>query len=338
VKDSDDVRTLDAFRRQYGVANQLYDRLAEDRIERLRRDAEGKERERLAALARQQEEERQRAQAKRQADEAAKRDPVLSVRPGSGESFRDGRADGQPCPECPEMVVVPAGSFTMRPPKGEKPAVNDKSQQREVRFVQPFAAGRYEVTFGEWDACVSAGGCAGNKSPSDEGWGRGKRPVINVSWNDANEYVAWLSHTTGKTYRLLTEAEWEYAARAGTTTPFWWGSSISTNQANYNGNYFGEHRGKTLPVDSFAANPWGLYNVHGNVEELVQDCRGARADPTAITTGDCNKVRRGGSWTDGAWSVQSASRSTYFPADRSDHIGFRVKRTLSAGAGAPGAH
>ena len=127
-----------------------------------------------------------------------------------------------------------------------------------------------------------------------EGWGRGKRPVINVNWDDAKAYVAWLSRKTGKTYRLLSEAEREYVTRAGTTTPFWWGSSISTSQANYDGNYTygsgskGEYRQKTMPVDSFQPNPWGLYQVHGNVWEWTEDCwndsyNGAPTDGSAWT-------------------------------------------------------
>ena len=156
------------------------------------------------------------------------------------------------------------------------------------------------MTFDEWDACVADGGCNGYQ-PSDEGWGRGRRPVINVSWDDAKAYVAWLSNKTGKTYRLLSEAEREYVTRAGTTTPFWWGSSISTSQANYDGtNTYGsgvkgEFRHETLPVDSFQPNPWGLYQVHGNVWEWVEDCyhesyAGAPSDGSAWTFEDCSRV------------------------------------------------
>ena len=168
------------------------------------------------------------------AAEAARRDPALSVRPGSGESFRDRLADGRPCPACPELVVVPAGSFTMGSPPGEEGRFDSEDPQRRVAMARPIAVGRFEVMFAEWDACVDEGGCAHN--PSDSGWGGGKRPVINVSWDDiTKQYIPWLSRKTGKTYRLLTESEWEYAVRAGTTTPFWWGSSISISQANYNG-------------------------------------------------------------------------------------------------------
>src|SRR6516162_2207229 len=140
------------------------------------------------------------------------------------------------CAQCPEMVVVPAGSFTMGSPDSEEGRIEEEGPQHRVTFGKAFGVGRFAVTFEEWDACVADGGCNGYK-PSDEGWGRGRRPAINVSWDDARAYVGWLSRKTGKTYRLLSEAEREYVTRAGTTTPFWWGASISTQQANYSGNY-----------------------------------------------------------------------------------------------------
>ena len=134
------------------------------------------------------------------------------------------------------MVVVPAGEFMMGSPAGEEGRSDDEGPQRKVTIAKPFAVGKFEVTFAEWDACVAAGGC--KHKPDDQGWGRGKRPVINVSWDDiTKEYLPWLSRKTGKTYRLLTEAEWEYAARAGTTTPFSTGQTITPEQANFNGNY-----------------------------------------------------------------------------------------------------
>ena len=139
------------------------------------------------------------------------------------------------CDKCPELVVVPAGRFTMGSLANEEGRNSDEGPQHQVTFSQSFAFGRFAVTFDEWDACVADGGCNGYK-PSDQGWGRGRRPVINVSWDDAKAYVAWLSRRAGKTYRLLSEAEREYVTRAGTTTPFWWGSMIDPNQANYDGN------------------------------------------------------------------------------------------------------
>ena len=211
------------------------------------------------------------AEAKRIAEAA--RDPALSVTPGSGKAFKDQLADSNPCPMCPEMVVVPAGKFLMGSTPSEIAALTKEfphdadwwkteEPQHEVTIAQPFAVGRYAVTFAEWDACVADSGCNGYQ-PRDEGWGRGKLPVINVNWDDAKAYAAWLSRKTGKTYRLLSEAERDYVTRAGTTTAYWSGSSISTSQANYDGNYTfaggakGEYREKTVPVDSFAAQSLG---------------------------------------------------------------------------------
>ena len=201
-----------------------------------------------------------------------------------------------------------------------------------------FAVGKYEVTFDEWDACVSAGGCS--HKPGDEGWGRGRHPVIKVSWNDVQTYLVWLSNKTGKTYRLLSEAEWEYVARAGTTTPFHTGEQISTSQANFDGNYTyngsskGEFRDRTVPVGSFGANQFGLHDVHGNVVEWVQDCwngnyKGAPSDGSAWTTGDCeDRVLRGGSWLNDPWILRSAIRDGYRIDIRINLFGFRVARTL----------
>ena len=245
------------------------------------------------------------------------------------------------CDTCPEMVVVPAGSFTMGSPPNETDRSSDEGPQHLVRFSRQFAVGKFAVTFGEWDACVADGGCNGYR-PSDSGWGRGQRPVINVNWDDAKAYVAWLSRKTGKSYRLLSEAEREYVARAGTTTPFWWGSTISTDQANYDGNYAyssgsrGEFRKKTVPVDSFQPNPWGLYQVHGNVWEWIEDCykdnyAGAPTDGSASTAGDCRyRVLRGGSWFNRPRDLRSADRVGLSTVNRHIILGFRVARTLIA--------
>ena len=134
------------------------------------------------------------------------------------------------------MVVVPSGSFMMGAASDEKSAGTDEFPQHRVRIPRPFAVGKYEITFAEWDACAAAGGCNGYR-PDDEGFGRGRRPVVNVNWKDAKSYVAWLSRKTGEQYRLLSEAEWEYAARAGTKGPFHFGSTISSYHANYNGKH-----------------------------------------------------------------------------------------------------
>jgi formylglycine-generating enzyme required for sulfatase activity len=253
------------------------------------------------------------------------------------------------CSGCPEMVAIPAGEFLM----GSKPsdiAVLAKEQsfwenvfksedpQHKVVIRRPFAVGRFAVTFAEWDACLADGGCNGYR-PKDEGWGRVTRPVINVSWDDAKAYAEWVSRKTGKTYRLLSEAEREYVTRAGTTTAFWWGSSISISQANYEGTPDGlKGRMKTVPVDSFEPNPWGLYDVHGNVSEWTADCwhddyQGAPSDGSAWTTA-CNdqeeRVTRGGSWGSQSFNVRAASRAARSNTDQKAwFFGFRLARTLN---------
>ena len=250
-----------------------------------------------------------------------------------GESFRD-------CDTCPPMVSVPAGSFLMGAPESEPWSRDDERPQRTVS-IPSFAMGAYEVTFAEWDRCVAEGGCGGY-SPDDEGWGRGDRPVIIVSWDDAQLYVAWLSRKTGETYRLPTEAEWEYAARASTTSPFNTGGTISSQQANFDGrsgypdgyNEGGLFRWQTVPVGSFASNAFGLHDVHGNVWEWVQDCFGsygnAPSDGRAAEGGGCSdRVLRGGSWFSEPWFLRSANRDGVGSGYRDDGVGFRVVRTLA---------
>jgi formylglycine-generating enzyme required for sulfatase activity len=245
-----------------------------------------------------------------------------------GQSFLD-------CDGCPVMVIVPAGSFLM----GSSPRdpVRDPSEepQRQIVFEQPFAVGKYAVSFAEWDACVADGGCGGYR-PEDQGWGRGGHPVTNVSWDDAHTYTVWLSHKAGETYRLLTEAEREYVTRAGTTTPYWWGSAISPARAHYNpraGAQSGEAKRKTERVSAFPANPWGLHQVSGNVWEWVEDCWNetyddAPADSSAWMSGDCaSHVLRGGSSLSFGKSLRSASRFHY--DNRSWNIGFRIARELA---------
>jgi formylglycine-generating enzyme required for sulfatase activity len=244
------------------------------------------------------------------------------------------------CDKCPEMVVVPAGSFMMGSPANEAQRISNEGPQHTVTISKPFAVGRFAVSFDEWDACVADSGCNGYK-PDDQGWGRVRQPVINVSWDDAKTYVSWLSRKTGKNYRLLSEAEREYAARAGTTTPFWWGSSISTSQANYDGTYAygggskGVYRKQTAPVDSFQPNPWGLYQVHGNVYDWVEDCyhdsyTGAPIDGSAWVSGDCSRrVLRGGSWSLNPGFLRAADRSRDAAESRYGIFGFRLGRTLS---------
>ena len=169
-----------------------------------------------------------------------------------GDTFRD-------CADCPLMVVVPAGSFMMGSPYWYA----NEGPVHEVTIAKPFAVGVYEVTFDEWDACSWV------RSPDDGGWGSEGGPVMNVGWDDAQDYVRWLSETTGETYRLLSESEWEYAARAGTQTSYWWGDDIESNRANCNGCESRWDDAGTAPVGSFSPNAFGLYDVHGNVWECV---------------------------------------------------------------------
>ena len=247
-----------------------------------------------------------------------------------GRKFRD-------CAECPEMVVVPSGSFTMGSPSSEDGRFDDEGPRHRVRIAYPFAVGVYEVTFSEWEACVNAGGCGGYR-PYDRSWGRGNRPVINVSWKDAQSYVRWLSRKTGHNYGLLSESEWEYVARAGTDTPFSFGSTISTDEANYNGDYTygtgrkGVYRQKTVAVGSFSANSWGVYDMHGNVWEWVEDCYndsyvGAPTDGSAWESGNCDRrVWRGGSWSILPRYLRSANRDGSTTENRYSRLGFRVLR------------
>jgi formylglycine-generating enzyme required for sulfatase activity len=270
----------------------------------------------------------------------------LPVLPSPVQGFRD-------CSACPEMVMVPAGRFVMGSPADE-PGREAGEDQVDVTIAKPFAVGRFAVTYAEWEACLDARGCAGHRALQvlDAGWEweqRGKRPVVGVTWHAAKAYVAWLSKTTGKSYRLLSEAEREYVTRAGTATPYWWGTSISTAEANYDGSsaYVDGTEpvtlDQTVPVDTFAPNPWGLYHVHGNISEWTEDCAndsniGNLGDGRARTTGDCkHRIIRGGSYAAPPQTLRSAfrawrpteERSRWSGADdREPSLGFRVARAL----------
>jgi formylglycine-generating enzyme required for sulfatase activity len=218
----------------------------------------------------------------------------------------------------------------MGSPESEEGHESNEGPVHRVSVRQPFAIGKYEVTFAEWDACVSGGGCDGYR-PDDRGWGRGNRPVISVSWEDATSYTSWLSRKTGHSYRLPSEAEWEYAARAGTTTRYHFGNSISSSQANYGGN-----KDKTVPVGSYPANAFGLHDVHGNVWEWTEDCwnggyAGAPSDTNVRKAGDCyRRVLRGGSWVNYPWDMRATFRGWLVVGiDFSSYgNGFRIARTL----------
>ena len=247
------------------------------------------------------------------------------------------------CDQCPEMVVVPAGSALVGSPPQETARMPHEAAPSEAVIPAPLAIGRYDVTFDEWEACVAAGGC-NNWLPGDFGWGRGRQPVIFVSWNDAHAYVAWLSAKTGKGYRLLSETEWEYAARGCTTTacpnkPFWFGS-IKPEIANYNSRYAyegspkGLSRRRAVAADEGPPNPFGLFNMLGNVRQWVEDCWSGDPGPAPGAAaprlgGDCSeRVTRGGSYDDKPQELRAAARSWQTAETRSQRIGFRVARAL----------
>ena len=263
---------------------------------------------------------------RRQMERMARLNPL---RP-TGDAFADAMASGG---EGPEMVVIQAGVFRMGCVSG-RDCYDDEKPVREVRIARPFALSRHEMTFADWDACAAAGGCGGHR-PDDHGWGRGDRPVVNVSWDDAQAYVSWLSGETGREYRLPSESEWEYAARAGTATKYFWGNGIGRNRANCDGCGSRWDNDRTAPVGSFAPNAWGLHDLHGNVWEWVEDCwngsySGAPSNGEAWTSGNCFKrVLRGGSWLNYPRILRSAVRYGDTTSIRSDYVGFRVARTLT---------
>ena len=247
--------------------------------------------------------------------------------------FRDALKSGG---EGPEMVVLPTGSFRMGDLSGD--GMKYEKPVRSVTISRSIAMGRYEVRFAEYDRFARA---TGRALPDDEGWGRGNRPVVNVSQEDAKAYAVWLSAQTGKRYRLPSEAEWEYAARAGTTTKYSWGNSITCSQARYGRSSSGECSNSmdgTVAVGSFAANAFGLYDMHGNVTEWVEDCwhdnyEGAPSDGRAWKTG-CDSegesaVLRSGSWISVPRTQSSASRSWFRPSTRSLTYGFRLVQDLN---------
>ncbi len=254
----------------------------------------------------------------------------------------------QDCDVCPVMVVVPAGSFTMGSVVDEAGRYDDEGPPRVIKISAPFAVGKYEVTFDEWDACTADGGC--DHQPDDRGWGRGRRPVINVGWHDTRNYLAWLNSKTGKPYRLASEAEWEYAARAGTTTSRYWGDdpSLACRYANVHdltiatGNPFHwRHHdcqdgfANTAPVGSFLPNAFGLHDMLGNVWEWVEDCTTpnyliASSSGKPVTTGECFlRMLRGGAWFYPERQVRAAKRRRTDWMHRSVIIGFRVVRDIA---------
>ena len=229
----------------------------------------------------------------------------------------------------PEMVVIPAGSFRMGCVSGVE-CYDDEKPVHQVTIPQSFAVSKYEITFEDYDRFTMPTGRV-----DDRGWGRGRRPVITVSWQDARDYVRWLSEQTGAEYRLLSEAEWEYAARAGTGTAYSWGNEIGSGRANCNGCGSQWDDEQTAPVGSFSPNAFGLHDMHGNVWEWVEDCwnesySGAPSNGGAWTSGNCSRrVLRGGSWSLRPRALRSASRFRLSTGYRYYNYGFRVARTLT---------
>ncbi|PZN77492.1 MAG: hypothetical protein DM484_14475 [Candidatus Methylumidiphilus alinenensis] len=251
--------------------------------------------------------------------QALQRDTAQSL--GLATTFRDALQSGG---EGPLLAVIPAGSYLMGSPDDEPERYDDEGPRHTVSFSKPFAIGVYAVTFDEYDRYCKA---VKKSLVRDQAWGRGRQPVINVSWEDAAAYCAWLTGQTGKQYRLPTEAEWEYACRAGTDTPFYFGTTISAQQANFN-----RDTGSTVSVDKFQPNAFGLYQMHGNVWEWCEDGKRKYSEETQIDpvgpTGAA-RVVRGGSWFNLARDCRSAYRRNFAPDDRDYDTGFCCARVQS---------
>jgi WD40 repeat protein/formylglycine-generating enzyme required for sulfatase activity len=267
---------------------------------------------------------------------ASSRAPAVVEAPSSataepGPNSPDGSAD-KDCSFCPQMLKVPAGGFLMGSPATDGDAEGNEKPQHAVTIAKPFTVSRYEITFAEWDACVADGGC-NDYRPDDEGWGRSDSPVINLSWKEAQAYTRWLSGKTGKNYRLLTEAEWEFTARARRGTRYGWGDDVGAGNANCKTCGSQWDGGRAAPAGSFNPNPFGLFDMNGNVWEWVQDCShpdysGAPTDGSAWEAGPhCSeRILRGGSWNNSAAAIRSAQRSGGGPDARANNVGFRVAR------------
>ncbi len=252
-------------------------------------------------------------------------DPVPVLKPGQplkpGTLFKD-------CPTCPDMMVVPAGIFVMGSPK-------DKNEipTRVIRVKKPFAISRFEILHTEWDACLAAGAC--KHKPHDHNWGKNRMPVMNINHGMAQGFARWLSETTGKKYRLPSEAEWEYAARAGTKTEYWFGDDVGQNRVNCRECGSPWSGIGNAPVGSFDPNPWGLYDMNGNAFEWVEDCwhenyNGAPKDMSAWTEGNCQlRVIRGGSWYYYSRMSRAATRQKNAADIKSYWLTFRVVREIN---------
>ena len=325
--------------------------------DRKRNEAAHKADKQRLALLQKQEKNQKRDDAAHKAEADAPLNPTIPA-VSQKQAFRDLLASGQPCTFCPDMVEVAHGSFMMGSPRGE-PQRDDDEEPRRIQIPKPFAASRYPITVEQFSAFVEATNYKpGNRCHAFNGqkmemnsprsWlspgfeQSNNHPVVCVNWQDAQAFVGWLSNITGRTYRLLSEAEREYITRAGTNNPFWWGTSISFDQANYDarsvypgGGKKEDFRQRTVPVDSFKPNPWGFYNVHGNVWDWTADCfnpgQGGKKDKAnADAASDCQmRVLRGGSWFNTPSNLRSANRTSEYSGSRSAITGFRVARDLS---------
>jgi formylglycine-generating enzyme required for sulfatase activity len=283
----------------------------------------------------------------------AQRDRGADAKLAPGQTFTE-------CRNCPEMMVLPAGKFTMGSPADE-PERRESERQQEITFTRPFALSRTAVTWDQWEACVRDRWCDGvgvetalktreadgQPNPDYKDWGRGTRPVLGVSWFDAQNFVGWLNWKAGKddAYRLPAEAEWEYAARAGTTTAYPWGAKLDHDYGNFGipgPGLGGKAEGRdvwtdtTAPVASFPPNAFGLYDMHGNIFEWTEDCfevdrAHAPADGSANKEGNCaNRVFRNGTFMSNPYMQRSARRGAPYPATRRgrNYLGFRVAMTI----------
>ena len=277
---------------------------------------------------------KERAEQRKRDREAARNASLVSQPPAVGPVTAGSSPQGI------EMVVINPGAGKLGSPVFEKKRARNENPYRDTYINYQFEVSKYEVTFDQWDKCVRDGGCSGHK-PDDKGWGRGNRPVINVSFNDAQNFVSWLSRKTGQNYRLLSEEEWEYVARAGQESPFGNGFDLSAQTANFDGKAPygsgapGPYLRKTTPVGQYQPNAFGVYDMHGNVYEWVEDCwspthEGARGDGSARKDGDCKfRVMKGGSWVTHGYQARTAARIRYVTDYRYDDYGIRIARTLN---------
>lgn len=309
VKDSSKPADLEAYLATY--PNGRFRRLAEIRLKSLRAGEGGGESAATDAAAASE------GSTAREAEKAVETQTDASA--AAGQRIQD-------CELCPKLVVVPAGERMMGSDEGRP----EERPRHRVVFSKPFAIGIYEVSVGEWDACLREGACrVSPESGSDP-----KLPMSNLSWDDTRQYLDWLKGRTGKPYRLPSEAEWEYAAGAGTSTRFWWGDSVGRNKADCSDCGSAWDDKSPAPVGSFAPNPFGLYDVHGNLWEWTQDCvnrnyAGAPTDGSAWLRGDClGRMLRGGAWKLDADYMRTTKRHNYDRDVRYYLHGFRVARDL----------